>query len=157
MRYSLDDDMDDSAVDVQPTLTTVAAEEAPTAPETAPAPPAAAQESAVVAQPAINDDMWLHSLSLLLNQCPWHEAAAAEGAATRQSLLRPLLSLLVRLTTAASAGMQVDGIVTTVAQVSDWRPDDALSSVMCPRRIAMQQSIRCHARCPATAHLAALS
>ena len=130
VRYSLDDDVDDSAADVQPTVTAAAAEQVPLIPETASAPLAAVQQGAPVVAPAVDVDMWLRSLGLLLNQCPWHEAAAAEGAAARQSLLRPLLSLLGQLMTAASAGMQVDSTVTTVAQVTDWpSPEVAYLSI----------------------------
>ena len=120
MRYSLDDDVDDAAEDLQPTATAPAVNETSADPETAPAPVVAVDTDVSVAAAAVDTVMWLQSLGLLLNQCPWHDAAAAEGAAARQSLLRPLVGLLGQLPTAEVAQAQLDSIVVTVTQVADW-------------------------------------
>ena len=66
-------------------------------------------------------ETWLRSLSLLLKQCPWEAAAAAEGAAALQSLLQPLLGLLEQLVAAARVQLRVDAIISTVVQVRDMR------------------------------------
>lgn len=123
LRYSLDDDVDDQAEELRPE----APAELPEAATTAAQPPAehrvpgepehATEASAVPHSGDVNVETWLQSLGLLMNQCPWEEAAAAEGAAASQSLLQPLLGLLRQLVAAARAQLRVEAMISTVVQV----------------------------------------